>query len=63
MTIYDLKERREKLGITLEVVAAKVGVTPATISRWERGKMVPHRVMLREWSKALKRLATRRKVS
>lgn len=32
-----LKARRLRLGLTLEDVAAKVGVSAATISRWESG--------------------------
>lgn len=32
-----LKNRRQELNLTLEHVAKKVGVSPATISRWESG--------------------------
>lgn len=32
-----LKQRRRELGLTMEEVAQKVGVTRATISRWESG--------------------------
>lgn len=38
MEIKDiLKNRRIELGLTLEDVALKVNVSPATISRWETG--------------------------
>ena len=32
-----IKNRRIELGLTLEEVAAKVGVTKATVQRWESG--------------------------
>ncbi len=32
-----LKNRRIELGLTLEDIAKKVGVSPATVSRWESG--------------------------
>ena len=34
-----LKERRLQLGLTLKEVAAKVGVSEATVSRWEGGQI------------------------
>lgn len=38
MKIHEkLKARRLELGLTLEEVAAHVGVNDSTISRWERG--------------------------
>lgn len=38
MKIHEkLKARRLELGLTLEEVAARVGVNDSTISRWERG--------------------------
>ena len=33
----NLKARREDLGLTLDEVAALVGVNNSTVSRWERG--------------------------
>lgn len=38
---------------TLEDVAAAAGVRAATVSRWERGVINPHAVMVRSWEKAL----------
>ena len=32
-----IKNRRSELGLTLEEVATRVGVNPATIMRWETG--------------------------
>ena len=34
-----LKERRLELGLTLDEVAKKVGVSKATVSRWETGEI------------------------
>ena len=48
MTIRQLlKSRREALGYTLEDVAQAVGVSRATVSRWESGdihKMKPNKI-------------------
>lgn len=35
-----LKERRLELGLTLDEIAKKVGVSKATVSRWETGEIV-----------------------
>ena len=37
----DIKELREKLGMTQEQLAHKVGVSFKTVNRWERGKAKP----------------------
>ncbi len=34
-----IKTRRQELGMTLEELAAKVGVRAATVSRWESGEI------------------------
>lgn len=34
---FDIKERRKELGLSLEQLAKRVGVSTATVSRWERG--------------------------
>ena len=56
MKIKDiLKARRLSLGLTLEDVAAKVGVSAATISRWESGDIANmRRDRIVALSKALK---------
>lgn len=36
-----IRERREKLGLSLSDLAAKVGVTPACIHYWETDSRVP----------------------
>ncbi|MBA7620531.1 hypothetical protein ES703_27881 [subsurface metagenome] len=37
-----IKELREKLGLTQEQFAQKVGVTFSTINNWEKGTRTPH---------------------
>jgi len=37
-----IKELREKLGLTQEQFAQKVGVTFSTINNWEKGTRNPH---------------------
>ncbi len=43
----DIKKLRKKLGITIEELAVKVGVTATTIYRWENSKVKPHRSFLK----------------
>jgi transcriptional regulator with XRE-family HTH domain len=47
LTGEEIKNKRIKLGITQEQLAARVGVTSATVSRWERGKYTPHPLIAR----------------
>ena len=37
----DIKSIRERLGLTQEQLANKLGVSWATVARWERGKGEP----------------------
>lgn len=37
----DLRQARERLGLTQTALAEKVGVSPESISNWERGRHVP----------------------
>ncbi len=37
----DIKNTRERLGITQEEFARRIGVTVTTVSRWERGDCLP----------------------
>jgi transcriptional regulator with XRE-family HTH domain len=41
-----LKEARERLGLTQEQIAERLGVTPLTVHRWEQGKASPRRYQL-----------------
>lgn len=43
----DFKRERKKRGWSVEEVAVKMGVTVASIYRWEQGK-IPHKVFLKE---------------
>ena len=40
--IKNLKKLREGEGLTQDQLAAKVGVSPSTIFRWEKGRHIPH---------------------
>ena len=37
-----IKELRDKLGLTQEQFAQRIGVTFATINNWEKGNRTPH---------------------
>jgi len=39
--MLDIKSIRERLGLTQEQLANKLGVSWATVARWERGKGKP----------------------
>ena len=39
--VMEIKQLREKLGLTQEQLAHKLGVTVKTVNRWERGKSKP----------------------
>jgi len=43
-----IKELREKLGLTQEQFAAKVGVTFSTVNRWESGRSKPSPLAMRQ---------------
>ena len=40
--IKNLRKLREGEGLTQNQLAAKVGVSPSTIFRWEKEKHIPH---------------------
>jgi len=40
----DIKTIREKMGLTQEEIAQKLGVTWSTIARWEAGKGKPSKL-------------------
>lgn len=53
-TPYELKHRRERLGLSLETVAARIPVNPSTLSRWERAETASLKgFQLTAWSLAL----------
>ena len=41
---YNVRELRERLGISQEEMEKRVGVSMMTISRWERGQVKPSRL-------------------
>ncbi len=43
----NIKRLRKKLGLTVEELAVKVGVTAKTIYRWETNSVKPHRTFLK----------------
>ncbi len=48
MTPEEIKEIRDKLGITQERFANLLGTTVVTVNRWENGQNVPSRLYIRE---------------
>ena len=58
--IDNLTAKRKAAGLSLEALAAELGVTSMTVYRWERGKARPHRLMVKEIERALAK-AERRK--
>ena len=53
MTTKQAKARRKALGLNLEKLAVRIGVTGPTLWRWEEGRATPHRIMLARWEEAL----------
>lgn len=48
-----IKEIRDKQQITQEYVALKIGVSVATVSRWESGEFLPRADKLKQLSEIL----------
>jgi len=49
-----MKELREKAVMSQPEVASAVGVTPATVSRWESGKRMPRPAHIRRLAELFK---------
>ncbi len=47
------KAKREKLGLSQEMVGSRLGVRGATVCRWESGCIRPNDAMERAWDDAL----------
>jgi transcriptional regulator with XRE-family HTH domain len=47
-----LREARERLGLTQQAMAEKLGVTQPTVSRVESGETTPRQRHLRRWADA-----------
>ena len=52
---------RLNAGLSLGEVARSIGVSPATVLRWETGERVPHGEAAVEYGRLLRALSTRRK--
>ena len=52
--VMDIKGIRERLGLTQEQLANKLGVSWATVARWERGKGKPSPLARKALEKLLK---------
>ena len=47
MTPKEIRDIRERLGLTQEGFAREIGVSFATVNRWERGHMAPNGLSLK----------------
>jgi len=52
-TVAILKVRRERLGLSLEVVASELEVTRQTLWRWEAKPRRIRKGMLQEWERII----------
>ncbi len=52
----NIKEIRQKLGLTQEQFAHKLQVAAFTVRRWESGKTKPHRIHQRQLNRLAKKL-------
>lgn len=50
-TPEEVRQLRKSLGMTQEGFAHMIGVTFATVNRWERGKSVPQELASKELSR------------
>jgi len=48
--VMDIKQLREKLGLTQEQLAHQLGVTVKTVNRWETGKAKPSPLAVKQLS-------------
>jgi len=53
-----IRELRERLGLTQEKFAAKLGVTFPTINRWENGRAKPSPLALQKIEELLRSMGT-----
>lgn len=49
----ELKEAREKAGMSMQELGAEVGVTAAAICRYEQGKRIPKTAIAKRLAKVL----------
>ena len=48
-----IKERRQELGMTMEQLGLRLGISSAAVAHVEAGKTYPKATMLRKWMEAL----------
>jgi transcriptional regulator with XRE-family HTH domain len=49
---------REGAGLSASEIARELGVSPAAVSRWERGERTPRGKSAEAWAAVLRRLST-----
>jgi transcriptional regulator with XRE-family HTH domain len=54
-----MRELRERMGLTQEKFAAKLGVTYPTINRWENGRAKPSPLAMKQIAEVLRGLGER----
>lgn len=54
-----IRELRERIGLSQEKFAAKVGVTFPTINRWEKGRAYPSPLALKRVEDLLREMGSR----
>ena len=54
--IKNLRKLRVRARLTQPQLAAKVGVSPSTIHRWEKGKNIPHPERLKKLNRIFSHL-------
>lgn len=54
-----MRELRERMGLTQEKFAAKLGVTYPTINRWENGRAKPSPLAMKQIAELLRGLGER----
>lgn len=59
MELLDIKIIREKLNLTQEQLAEKIGVSFCTVNRWENGHSSPSKLALKEISKLINERKTK----
>ena len=58
-TAHLIRELRNRLGLTQEKLAARLGVTFPTINRWENGRAKPSPLALKQIEELLNDLGTK----
>lgn len=54
-----MRKRRLEIGLTMEALAKDIGVSWLSVWRWEKGRNIPHPVMLERWERSLTKFEKR----